>query len=243
MMQDRPEIRFHDEISEGWETRHQTGVFRSRTASMLALLGQSGLEQSRLGQSGLAGQHWLDAGCGTGTLSRRLAARGCRVTGVDASAKMIAIARAQREDTAGICEFTEIPTIESLPFTDQSFDGVLCASVLEYVPDLGRCLSETHRVLRPQGLFLLSIPNRRSSIRMLFKAGFRLSSKILARPVFRYLEFSKHDASLAEARLMLESHGFTLLSHDFAGSPLPRPFSHWQAVGTLINLLARKNSL
>ena len=63
---DRPEIRFHDEMSAGWETLHRSRTFKARTAAMFGLLGTADLD----------GQRWLDAGCGTGTLSRLLAARG-----------------------------------------------------------------------------------------------------------------------------------------------------------------------
>ena len=119
---ERPEIRFHDEISSAWETLHRGRTFKARTAAMFGLLGTTDL----------SGQHWLDAGCGTGTLARLLAARNCNVTGVDASPDMVAAARAHRTDgrLAERLTFRQIPTIESLPFADRAFDGVLCASVL-----------------------------------------------------------------------------------------------------------------
>src|SRR4051812_4835609 len=46
----------------------------------------------------VAGRRVLDAGCGTGYLSRQLAARGAVVTGVDVSPRMIALARAASPD-------------------------------------------------------------------------------------------------------------------------------------------------
>ncbi|WP_342710559.1 class I SAM-dependent methyltransferase [Bradyrhizobium sp. B124] len=231
---DRPEIRFHDEISSEWETLHRSRTFKARTAAMFDLLGNADLE----------GQRWLDAGCGTGTLSRLLAARGCDVTGVDASSEMIAAARGRPADgtPAERLTFRQIPTIASLPFADRSFDGVLCASVLEYVPDVAQCLAQIHRVLRPGGLLLLSIPNRGSLLRQGYKLAHAASSRVSARPLFRYLAFSKFDTTPAVMQNLLRQHALTMLGASFAGSPLPPALDRRPAVGTLINILARRDN-
>ena len=44
------------------------------------------------------------------------------------------------------------------PFTDQSFDSVICNQVLEHVATPEVTLSEMHRVLKPQGYVLLTVP-------------------------------------------------------------------------------------
>ncbi|WP_050424288.1 class I SAM-dependent methyltransferase [Bradyrhizobium tropiciagri] len=233
MARDRPEIRFHDEISSGWETLHRSRTFRARTAAMFDLLGKVDLD----------GQRWLDAGCGTGTLSRLLAARGCDVTGVDASPEMIAAARGRPADgtPAERLTFRQIPTIANLPFADRSFDGVLCASVLEYVPSVAQCLAQIHRVLRPGGLLLVSVPNRGSLLRQSYKLAHAASSRVSARPLFRYLAFSKFEASPAAMQGLLRQHGLTMLATGFAGSPLPPALDRRPTVGTLINILARRD--
>jgi len=48
----------------------------------------------------------------------------------------------------------------ALPFNDGSFDYVVSNQVLEHVRDKDRILDEIHRVLRPDGTFLVSFPNR-----------------------------------------------------------------------------------
>ncbi|WP_050626307.1 class I SAM-dependent methyltransferase [Bradyrhizobium viridifuturi] len=230
---DRPEIRFHDEISSEWETLHRSRTFKARTAAMFGLLGDADL----------VGQRWLDAGCGTGTLSRLLAARGCTVTGVDASHEMIAAARDRPVDglLAERLTFRQIPTIASLPFADRSFDGVLCASVLEYVPDVAQCLAQIHRVLRPGGRLLVSIPNRGSLLRRSYRLAHAASSRVSSRPLFRYLAFSKFEASPAAMQDLLRRHGLMMLATGFAGSPLPPALDRRATIGTLINILARRD--
>lgn len=47
---------------------------------------------------------------------------------------------------------------EALPFLDASLDGVICAAVLEHVPDPHRILAEIRRVLRPGGVAYVEVP-------------------------------------------------------------------------------------
>jgi SAM-dependent methyltransferase len=47
---------------------------------------------------------------------------------------------------------------EQIPFSDAQFDLVICTQVLEYVPDPAAAIAEIHRVLRPGGSLLLSVP-------------------------------------------------------------------------------------
>src|SRR5205814_6604731 len=61
--------------------------------------------------------------------------------------------------------FEDIPTIANLPLSDNSLHGILCSSVLEYVPSPAACLKEFARVLRPTGLLVVSVANRRSFVR------------------------------------------------------------------------------
>jgi SAM-dependent methyltransferase len=48
---------------------------------------------------------------------------------------------------------------EALPLRDDSFDLTICTQVLQYVVDPPQLLSEVHRVLRPNGYLLLSVPS------------------------------------------------------------------------------------
>ncbi len=47
---------------------------------------------------------------------------------------------------------------KTIPFADHSFDAVLCTEVMEHVPEAGPFVSELHRVLKPGGLAVVTIP-------------------------------------------------------------------------------------
>ena len=69
----------------------------------------------------------IDIGCGTGAYCAVLAQRGFIVTGVDASAKMLDIAR-KKAPTPAI-NFLKASILETLPFADKSFDVAIASYV------------------------------------------------------------------------------------------------------------------
>ncbi|MHB1883717.1 MAG: class I SAM-dependent methyltransferase [Acidimicrobiales bacterium] len=108
-----------------------------------------------LALSHLAGRRRvLDLGTGEGQLARRLVASesGRVVVGLDSSAAQLANARAE-----GGGPHWARATGESLPFTDGSFDAVVCCLVIEHAADADAVLGEVARVLGEGGLFLLLI--------------------------------------------------------------------------------------
>ena len=94
----------------------------------------------------------LDAGCGPGHYSAVLRERGFRVTGVDGSEEMLAIARAS---SPGV-EFKLADLTQRIPLPDASFDYIVCIEVLRYLPNVTPMLSELARVLRPGGACLIT---------------------------------------------------------------------------------------
>jgi len=95
----------------------------------------------------------LDVGCGIGTTPVRLAKEiGCRVVTVDVSPKMIGWAEkwAKENNVEGKIEFL-VADARKLPFKDGAFDVVLCESVLAFVKDKKKALSEFRRVLKKGG--------------------------------------------------------------------------------------------
>jgi SAM-dependent methyltransferase len=91
----------------------------------------------------------LDVGCGTGHHLLWARRRGYDVAGTDGSAAMLAEAR-----RLGATPELHVANVDALPFSDASFDVVLCIEVLRYLPQIGPCLRELSRVLKPGGLCL-----------------------------------------------------------------------------------------
>lgn len=107
------------------------------------------------------GARVLDAGCGPGVLSRDLARRGYVGVGVDGAQAMVRYCLQQamahgieRDWKYGVSD------VEALPLRDASFDLVISAGVIEYLPGDGPFLRELRRVLKPGGRLLLCVTNR-----------------------------------------------------------------------------------
>jgi len=95
----------------------------------------------------------LDAGCGDGDYVHILAQNGGIVTGCDGSAEMLKIAKA----TYPKYRFDMADLLGELPYTNDSFDIVLCNLVLMDIDPIDNAIHEFHRVLKKGGLFLFSI--------------------------------------------------------------------------------------
>jgi ubiquinone/menaquinone biosynthesis C-methylase UbiE len=100
----------------------------------------------------VAGKAVLDVGCGSGIYAEWLAARGARVTGLDASPRMLDLAR--RNVSAG--HFLRHDLRDPLPIPDESFDVAVCALVLDYIDELAPVYRELHRVLTGGGVLACS---------------------------------------------------------------------------------------
>jgi SAM-dependent methyltransferase len=92
------------------------------------------------------GERILDLGCGDGTLTEEIAARGCTVVGIDASADMLAAARARGLDVRSM-------NAEQLTF-DGEFDAVFSNAVLHWIKDADAVIAGVRRALKPGGRFV-----------------------------------------------------------------------------------------
>lgn len=103
----------------------------------------------RIGQD----SYVLDVGCGVGATPIYLAKRyGCRVVGVDITAKMIARSNERLRGT-GLGSKVEfrVADAQDLPFEDATFDAVMAESVLAFIDDRQATLREWMRVTKPGG--------------------------------------------------------------------------------------------
>ena len=94
--------------------------------------------------------HVLDVAAGTGLVAAELLRRGFRVTALDQSPEMLAVARARLNGRAELVE----ASADDLPFADASFDHLTFPYLLRYVDDPGATLAELARVVRPGGVLV-----------------------------------------------------------------------------------------
>jgi ubiquinone/menaquinone biosynthesis C-methylase UbiE len=96
------------------------------------------------------GMKVLDVACGTGNATIPAAKLGARVTGLDFSPGLIAIARERGAECGVEIEWIE-GDAQALPFDDDSFDRVISAIGHMFAPDHQRTADEMRRVCRPNG--------------------------------------------------------------------------------------------
>ncbi len=96
----------------------------------------------------------LEVGCGTGAITRGIAPLLSDLTVSDISE---ALAQATSEKY-GCKSVTADAT--KLSFEDCTFDLVISSECIEHTPDPKKCISEMLRVLKPEGILILTTPNR-----------------------------------------------------------------------------------
>jgi demethylmenaquinone methyltransferase/2-methoxy-6-polyprenyl-1,4-benzoquinol methylase len=110
-------------------------------------LGQDPLGRRSLVSRLPRGGHVLDVATGTGLVAAELLRRGFKVTGVDLSPEMLAVAHRRFGDDVQLIN----ASAEALPLASESFDHLTVTHVLRYVADPGATLAELVRVVRPGG--------------------------------------------------------------------------------------------
>lgn len=92
------------------------------------------------------GERILDLGCGDGVLTVKLAERGCKVVGIDASPEMIDAARSLGLDA-------RVMDSNALAF-EQEFDAVFSNAALHWMKDPEAVIASVWRALKPGGRFV-----------------------------------------------------------------------------------------
>ena len=111
------------------------------------------------GRRPLEGLKVLDVGCGGGIATEPLARLGGKVTGMDAAEENIRIAR-EHAQSAGLAIDYRHATSDTLILEGYQADIVIALEVIEHVPDPARFVADLAQMLAPNGLLILSTPNR-----------------------------------------------------------------------------------
>jgi ubiquinone/menaquinone biosynthesis C-methylase UbiE len=137
----------YDDIAEWYDAWIGTHAMREDAyfPAVEALLGE------------VAGQRICDLACGQGRVARYLAERGARVTGIDLSARLLAIARRHEAAQPLGITFAQADARSLAGIADGAFDGVLCFLALMDIADLAPTFHSVARVLRAGGWFVFAV--------------------------------------------------------------------------------------
>jgi len=102
----------------------------------------------------LGGETILDIACGSGLFAFSLARKHCQVYGVDSSVDRIEMAKSLVQGHN--CHFA-VGDAENLPFKSGTFDKVVSVCSLEHFDDDERALAEMNRVLKDDGVLVLTV--------------------------------------------------------------------------------------
>lgn len=105
----------------------------------------------------IRGQTICDLACGQGWIAREFARRGARMTGIDLSGQLLAIASYHEEqEPLGIVYLQgDVQHIDSL--AESAFDGCVCVWSLVDVPDLAAVFQTARRLLKARGWFIFVV--------------------------------------------------------------------------------------
>lgn len=145
----------------------------------------------------LQGKKILDISCGNGILSRKLAALGANVTGIDFSESLIKIAEGyatkQHIDYA-VVDVTDANQLQ--PYMSAGFDIAICNMALFDISNIEILISALPKMLRPGGLFIFSLLhpafNNSSTIKMVEEYDDGAVKQKFSLKIDKYLSIYEH---------------------------------------------------
>jgi 2-polyprenyl-3-methyl-5-hydroxy-6-metoxy-1,4-benzoquinol methylase len=172
-----------------------------------------------------SGHAVLDAGCGPGFMTMEASKIAATVTALDGSEQMIARCKARLAPTSHNKNVQFVhATLEALDdWPAETFDVILCSSVLEYVEPIGLQVDRLARMLKPNGVLIVSMPNRSSPYRL----AERIFYTLFRRP--RYYAHVINVLALEDMKAIVLQAGLEPTeAHFYAKPPILRPL--WRLV-------------
>lgn len=158
----------------------------------------------------------LDLGCGAGPVLSQLCQNEYKLVGVDYSNDMLSLARQQLGEHAARVPLMQ-GECEAIPLPSESVDCIVCLGVISYAESITAALQEMRRVLRPDGIAIISYRNAlndafmdpaqwpKSIFRAIFKSSVP-SKKVIGRSIPR-----------AEVMEEIDSVGFQFIAEQQMG--------------------------
>ena len=154
----------------------------------------------------------LEAGCGTGTLGKRLLRRfrNLKITGVDISPNMVRLANDGTKSYKAIRGNLEDEGL----FAAGSFDAILCGFILHHFPSCRKIVSNCARWLKKGGYVIIAEPNGSSPVNKVSKAARHGLERIFGKDWVvkkRLATPNETDHTVDTYRKLLEQNGFEVV--------------------------------
>jgi len=153
--------------AEWWDPKGSSAMLHKLNPVRLAYIRDRIDQHWRLDECNLKpleGRRAADVGCGAGLLTEPLARLGAEVTGLDAAPENVAAAR-EHALGQGLAIDYKVGSVEALE--PGGYDLVCSLEVVEHVVDPHGFVHGLARALKPDGLLILSTPNRTAMSRLL----------------------------------------------------------------------------
>lgn len=128
----------YDNIGKNYNNTRKADPFISTTLTELLI------------KSDISNGLYLDVGCGTGNYTTSLVCTKMGFIGIDPSKEMLKRAKMKSNKVDWIQA-----SVENLPFSDLTFDGVLATLTIHHWTDLSKGLSEIYRVMKPSSKLVI----------------------------------------------------------------------------------------
>ena len=151
----------------------------------------------------------LDVGCGPGMTVAGTMAKGGKFFGIDLAKEML-LECVNIFDRLGTLNLS-LGNIKRLPFSEASFDVIFCLGVLEYIPESEIAIQELYRILKKDGILIVSMQNEFSPYRLWDRHVYR--SNIVNR--MRKMIWGTRSELLLERTMSLRKIQKLLLNNQF----------------------------
>ncbi|MAI40863.1 MAG: bifunctional 3-demethylubiquinol 3-O-methyltransferase/2-polyprenyl-6-hydroxyphenol methylase [Gammaproteobacteria bacterium] len=191
-------------------------------------------------RTNLRGKRVLDVGCGGGILSEALCEAEAKVTGIDAGAAPISVAKLHQVESGYDIDYMQL-TIEALANQHpEPYDVITCLEMLEHVPDPDSIIQTCSHLLKPSGDLFLSTINRNPKSYLFMVLGAEYLLRLLPKGTHSYSKF----ITPAEVGESIRTHNLNL--NDLTGmtyNPITKRYKLSRDVDVNYIVHAKKPSL